>query len=509
MRLTNKLLLFLLFSYGIMLIFSGSAYSKNSLIYGERIMPSCENPITCNDSVSRRLLGMVYKGLVQYALSAEVEPQLVKKQGKHPKDTNLTIESCKCVSTPERNRYEFELKDNIFWHDGSRITAEDVRATYLWAKKKQTQTPYGLILNFLADISINGNKILFTVRPGINHLELFMIPILPRQYCETGDPKYLFGNNSYAVVDKRLDGIILNRKYSNSDLKNPIEEIQMKRITPIIMIDSLLSKNIDCIPEIALNEIERVRQDPSFVVHPYFTNNIISIAINMRTPGLRDHRVREALQLAIDLEKLAKSYFGTSEILSGPLSSGSDMFYKMKIPSRNVAQAQELLRAANFRRKLTLKIEDIKMESAMIEAMIKSMIQQWSEAGITVEWKKRTTDQFNNEVYKRKEFDLAFVADEFTRTFLIKDFYITTGYRNITGYSNSIVDEYLERIPRTVKIDDLRNYYMKIQEQISKDIPYIYLVQEKKYFGCHNRINTGGLIITDNLFGKVDRWECR
>ena len=99
--------------------------SKKNILYlnlgGE---PTYLNPILSTDAPSSSVEGLIFSGLFRINANLELEPDLiesyvVKKSGTH---------------------YVFKLKQNILWHDGSQLTAHDVKFTFDKILDKTTNT---------------------------------------------------------------------------------------------------------------------------------------------------------------------------------------------------------------------------------------------------------------------------------------------------------------------------------------------------------------------------------
>lgn len=485
-------------------------YSED-MVYVEHSLPESFNPITANDPASLRMSGLIYSGLVQYHLGASIEPVLVASGGDRPPGNDyLSIESCSCVRREDRGGvsiYSFSLRKDIFWHNGQRLTAEDVKATYDWVKGRSSA--YSFLLKFYEGMDIDGDTMSFRVRKGINPLELFMMPVLPRSYIESGNANKLSGTGYYKIGDsKAIDRIFLNRHIPEADLKKPVSTIALKKTTEGYMdTNALISGNIHFIPELKYMYVPKISENPSIRLYPYWVNNIMAIAINMRKAGLNDQKVREALLLALDRKSLVEKWFPTSRMISGPITPGHPFYIDVDVSQRDVKKAKDLIKASKFRSELILKVPLSSMNDIMFVGFINDLIRQWDQAGIRVKLQKTHDDKFKKEVLTDRQFELALVSTEFSRTFYINPLYTSNAEQNITGYSNPQIDKLFARAVVSRDLKELRSIYANIQDIISGDVPYIYMIEEKKYAAYHTSISTKGLLIPDNIFGLTHRWE--
>ncbi len=484
---------------------------SEDMVYVEHSLPESFNPLTANDPASLRMSGLVYSGLVQYTLGASIEPVLVASGGDGPSAADyLSIESCNCVRREDRGEvsiYSFNLRKDVMWQNGQRLKPEDVKATYDWAKGRSSS--YSFLLKFYEGMDIDGETLKFRVRKGINPLELFMMPILPRAYIESGNAGKLSGSGYYKIGEnKAIDRIFLSRHIPEPDLSKPVSTIALKKTTEGYMdTNALISGNIHFIPELKYMYVPKISENPSIRLYPYWVNNIMAVAINMKKTGLSDHRVREALLLALDRKSLIEKWFPTSRMISGPITPGHPFYIDVDVSERDVKKAKELIKASKFRGELSLKVPLSSMNDIMFVGFLNDLMRQWEQAGIRVKLQKTHDDKFRKEVFTDRQFELALVSTEFSRTSYINPFYASNAEQNITGYSNPKIDKLFARAVVSRDLKELRSIYANIQDIISEDVPYIYLIEEKKYAAYHKSISTKGLLIPDNIFGLTHRWE--
>lgn len=141
-------------------------------IYKEGIkgQPRFINPIygVTND-VDRDLIELIFSGLMSYDKKGEIVKDLTEEY-KISEDGKV---------------YEFYLKDNIFWHDGKPLTADDVIFTIKIIQNSDYKSP--LITNWLGvkTEKISDNGIRFTLKnPYSSFLETSTIKIIPKHIWE-------------------------------------------------------------------------------------------------------------------------------------------------------------------------------------------------------------------------------------------------------------------------------------------------------------------------------------
>ena len=482
--------------------------------YAEVILPRTFNPLTTEDSVSRRMLGMIYTGLVEYRTATDVVPVLVKRVRKPVIGTEvkerkkLTIESCGCVRTTEmkdgRTVYAFELRDDIEWHDGTPLTAMDVLSTYNWAKRNDTV--YDFLIRYLEDVRVDGNNISFTIRKGIDPLELFMIPILPDGHVSetpVGCGFFQFGHADESSIKlERYD----KHPLLPDDIANPIKAVTVIRIPDRgTMFQALKMKQIDFVPSISSVHVAVAYGIPHISVFSYTTNNLMSIAINMKR--LSDIRVREALLYALDRKQIMALYLPSSMVIDGFVPPGYAIYVDFPIRGPDKKRARDLLKQSHFRGGLSLKVNRELLSDVVYFGFVNALITSWEAVGFNVSLITPNFKGFLSDVAERKDFDLALVRYEFGRGYSFRNLFGSNGKGNITGYQNKEVDRLFNDIFSTSRPEEIKRKYEKIQQAIYNDIPYIPLGQLYFRGAYNNRIDTKKLIQSDNLFGLIHLWE--
>jgi ABC-type transport system substrate-binding protein len=94
---------------------------KGKITYGTWIQPRFINPILANNETDSELINLIYDGLVE-----------LKEDGSYGLDLAENI-----LISEDNKTYEVTLRDNVYFHDGEKFTADDVLYTI-----KLIQNPY-------------------------------------------------------------------------------------------------------------------------------------------------------------------------------------------------------------------------------------------------------------------------------------------------------------------------------------------------------------------------------
>jgi len=159
----------------------GGAY-----IEGEIGQPRFINPVLATSDIDRDLVEVLFSGLMKYSEKGEIVPDLA--------------ESFKIQD--DGRTYEVTLKENIFWHDGQEITADDIIFTVKTIQNPDYKSPE--ITNWVGVTieKISKVKVVFKLKnPYFPFLERLTLKILP---------KHIFGEISpenFAIIPQNIQPV--------------------------------------------------------------------------------------------------------------------------------------------------------------------------------------------------------------------------------------------------------------------------------------------------------------
>lgn len=263
--------------------------------------------------------------------------------------------------------YSFELVDNAFWHDGEKLTVDDVIFTFEYYEK---HTP---VLN---NLIVNGNYIVKTIEktgdlsfeievdnPDNTYLSrLGGTRILPKHIWENiDDPIAYEGENStvgsgpYRMT--HYDAVKGEYKYvAFEDYWGPTPAVSSIEWVPVS--DSILAfenEEIDLI-NVSADLLNRYENDEKYTVRKLPSYHSYRLMMNMNNiETLKDANVRKALAYGINREALVEKIArGAADVSSMGYVPDNSKWYNPEIESYsyNVDKAKKLLDGKNLNFKL-------------------------------------------------------------------------------------------------------------------------------------------------------------
>jgi peptide/nickel transport system substrate-binding protein len=282
--------------------------------------------------------------------------------------------SWKTISDTE---WQFQLRKNVKFHDGSTFDAADVISSFERARTLSTATsPYTGAIATVKDVKAVGDTTISitTTRPDPGLLyEIANIQIIPSELAHATTDSFntgasAIGTGPYKFVSYSAgDRLVLERNPDYWGKPAKWDRVTFRFIPDdAARVAALLGGDVDMIDFVPPHLIERIRSSgnaevvtglsdrPIFLIpdterdaSPYIRNADGTPAT--KNP-LKDVRVREALTVAIDRDTLAKRVmFGAATPSSQPTAPGFGGYNKtLTVPPYDPERAKKLLAEAGY-----------------------------------------------------------------------------------------------------------------------------------------------------------------
>lgn len=217
-----------------------------------------------------------------------------------------------------------ELRDDVVWHDGVPVTADDVVFTIERQRDPLTASPRQADVAAVVSVVARDS---FTVAVRLSRTGLYTVNALlevvtvPRHLLGDVPPAELrnapFGRdpvgNGYYRFGTWTPGqsLTLEVNPTKPDGRAAIERIVMRFVPDAnAAMTELLGGRGDLLPRVPPNLKQRADATPNVAVHTAPRVRPAWLAWNTRRPPLDDPRVRRALLMAVDRDALARGLFG-------------------------------------------------------------------------------------------------------------------------------------------------------------------------------------------------------
>ncbi len=449
--------------------------------------------------------------LVRYDGNLEPEPYLAESFSVSEEGTQLT----------------FNLRDDVFWHDGVRTTAYDVAFTYERVTNPETGFPNpSYWSNYSAEPG--GMEVVdsFTVRVSLEPHVDFLDPwrataIMPRHLLEDVSADELrthpfnqqcpVGNGPFVFVEHRPDEswTFARNPAFPADLGGPsyLDRLIYRPIVdPTTLLTELLTEGIDVYSQVEPDQAQAVIDSDATDLLSFPFRQFTLVAWNGRRPQLADVRVRRAMTLGTNRQAIVDALiggYGDIANASVPLthwgadrSLSDELAYDPEAAAALLDEAGWIDRDGDGVREnedgLRLSIGLKSNDGNQIRADIAELLQaQLGQIGVEiipeiVEW-----NTLLEQVLNTKEFDavvFGWVADfRLDDTDLFHSERIDGGSA-LSGTQNSDIDRMLDTLQTILDREEALPYWHEYQRLVMEEQPYLFLYFGHRLDGVNKRL---------------------
>ncbi len=320
-----------------------TAAAAGTLVVALPSQPENLNPIGSDNVYEGNL--KFFNGLLRYDKTLRAQPDLARAMPERSADgKTVTV----------------QIRDDVTFHDGTKLTSKDVAFTYNAILDKDSASPLATLLDTLeAATAVGASTVRFALnRPDPAFYDKLQVGIVPAAALEGQDIKTAafnrkpIGTGPYVLKEFEPGGRIVmeaNAKYFRGAPK--IKRIVMTAVEDENARVALLEKGTVDAAGIVPKLADRVRRNGNYNVFEVPTADARVVAMPNRDPVLRDVAVRRALSLAVDREKMAKvTLAGAGEPAFGPIMKGHWAYSDVADQDFDPAQAERRLDAAGWTR---------------------------------------------------------------------------------------------------------------------------------------------------------------
>ena len=440
--------------------------------------PSRINPILSIDSASSEISNWIFNGLFKYNKDGKVVEDLASSY-KFKDNKTLII----------------ELKQNIKWHDGVNLTAEDILFTYNMINNPKIYTPTTTSFTKVKSVKIL-DKYTLEIKysePYFKALEIWMIGILP--YHLLKDDKNLMtskfnknpiGTGPYKLKELKISQDIILTVNKNYFGKIPnIKKIHYKFVPdPTTSFYMLKQKQLDMggLTPIQVDRQIGKKFKNDFNIFEKESFGYTYMGFNLKGEKFKDKRIREAISLSINRDELSNIlFFGHAKVCNGPFLPGTFAFNEdVKTPIQNIKKAKDILKSLGYDENNRFTFEVITNANNSTRVNAAEILQyQLSFSGIDMKIRVMEWQAFLNTIIHPRKFDAIILGWGLSLMPDAKSIWHSSndkvGGFNMVGYKNIQVDKLIEQGEVTIDKKELSKIYKKIYKKISDDIPYLFL----------------------------------
>jgi peptide/nickel transport system substrate-binding protein len=384
--------------------------------------------------------------------------------------------------------WEFKLRPNVRFHDGSPFTAEDVVFTYgRAARVPNSRAPFTPITRQMTRLEIVDPltlRIHTKDTAPLLPLELSNLPILSRTAAAGGAPEGrttaeldrgegLIGTGPFKFVEWRRGAeLTLARNDVYWGGPSVWSKVMLRPLADgAARLAALKAGDLDLIEDPPAAELAKLRKEPKLALAEVVTSRLVYIALDHfaePSPGipdaagknpLKDKRVRQALALALDRKSILE------RVMPGTATPASDLLPSMAFGARketparfDAAAARALLLEAGFANGFSVTLGTANGHFANDFKLAQAIAELWSHAGIRTEVEAAAPPVFfkNRDEHKYSAYLAGWSSESGEMSHPLRALLATPnrekgmGNNNRGRYANPAMDAKLEEAMRTL-----------------------------------------------------------
>lgn len=457
------------------------------------------NPILSNNRDVQYINKLVFEPLVDITYDFKIENKLAKEFSKINDTT-----------------YIVKLKDDVYWHDGEKFTAEDIIFTINNLKNNNINSIYKENVKDIQEaLKIDDYTIKIILNNKVQFFEYMMcIPILAsHSYDEKFNSKTTvpIGTGKFKITKIEDDNILLEK--SNFEKESKIIKIKILLIDSTIDLYMALSKNeIDFMITDNI-EYEEYIGSLGYNVIQYCNREFDYLVLNNKNKLLNDKEVRKAINYAIDKNKINYNIYNNKyKIVQFPLDYGSYLYNANDKMKYDINKAKNILveNAWTLKnnvwtkngRNLKLRLLVNKQNEKRVQTA-NNIKEQLEEFGIQINIIAVNNNTFNNYI-KYRNYDIILTGNVVSNNPALETYF---GDENLSNFNNIEVNNIINEIKNIDNQEELlKEKYARLKEIYEEEIPFVSLYFNNLFILSNKNLKGDLQGNWYNVYYNIDSW---
>ncbi len=467
--------------------------------------PQYINPLLCHvHEVDQDFCGLLYRGLTRLDKHGQVVPDLAEA---------WTV-------TPDGLVYTFRLRPNLYWHDGTPVTVEDVLFTV-----EMLQAPDSPVVPDLAQFwrtveveAVDERTLRFTLeRSFAPFLDYTTVGLLPKHIWQNVPPSQLattplnlnpVGTGPMQVVQIGADGIRLEPNPYYPGKLPYISALEFRFYPDYPSIFAAFTRGeLDGISRILPTDLAVARERPDLQLFTTLEPKYVSVVFNLQNPDVaffQEKAVRQALLYGLDREALvAEVLNGQGVVAHSPLPA-QNWAYAEDVPryGYDPEQARRLLDEAGWidrdgdgireKEGQALRFILLSNDDPIRDRAIQWLAERWRALGVDVRPQTVSFAGLVTDFLAPRRFDATLIAwdlagdpDPYP---LWHSSQAREGAQNYAGWENPQADALMEDARAEIDPQRRRELYIAFQRLFAEELPALPLYYPTYTYGVSRRV---------------------
>lgn len=382
--------------------------------------------------------------------------------------------------------YTFTLRENVKFHNGTVVTADDV----LYSIQKAIDssiTGYDQIENFAIDE--NGKLVIQLLAPNTAFVPYLTQAIVPKDYDEhalkpigTGPYKLTeYKEQEYIVLEKHTDYWGEGGSLDKVTVKFAASQADLLLLFEAGTIDGFSASAA------TVNQIDENKMN----LYITYSNAVQLLALNNSYEPLQNQKVREAINYAVSADEIIDiAFYGYGTKVGSGLIPALEKYYDASLADtyqKDVAKAKSLLADAGYPNGFSLEITVPSVYQAHVDTA-QVIVNQLAEVGIQAEIKQVDWATWLEKVYQGREYQSTIISLDgslaYPTAFLSR--YVSTASNNFVNFSSANYDDVYAKALATADDAERVTLFKQLQQILNAESASVY-IQDVAGFMLYNK----------------------
>lgn len=424
---------------------------------------------------TKEVLFNVYEGLVKPTADGDLVPAVAEK---------FEISN-------DAKTYTFTLRKGLTFHDGSNVTAEDVKYSIeRYADIQGKESAFSILEKV---VIVDEKTVEVKLKEGNSEfLSELTLAILPKSNKEpaknpvgTGPFKVKKFEKGQSLLVERFDG------YRKKELPY-LDEVTFKIVPDTdAAFTELQGGNLDILQY--LTEDQTKTLGDKFQVVQGSVNYVQALYLNNNFEPFRDKRVRQALCYAVDNEAINEFVFaGKSHVIGTNMIPGFSKYYNAeteKTYTKDIEKAKALLKEAGYDNGFDLTIT-VPNNYGPHKTVAEIVVEQLKEIGVKAKIEMIEFTSWVSDVYGDRKYEATVVAVDGTlspSSWFEKN--ESSAPKNFTHYKNDEFDKIFKEAKASIDDKEKVELYKKLQMILSEDAASVYIQDPANLIAVNKKLS--------------------
>lgn len=391
--------------------------------------------------------------------------------------------------------YTFTLRDNVKFHDGSTVTAEDVKFSLDKCADASAGEPLVAAFSNIESVNIVDEKTIEVVlkEADTEFLAYMTTAIIPASN-ENPDTNPI-GTGPYKYVSRSpQENFVVERFDDYWGEPAHIQDVTFKicaNADSIVM--DLEGGSIDMFARVTATQAASLSED--FEVLEGTMNLVQALYLNNAEAPFDNEQVRQALCYAIDIDEIKLMVSdGKGTQIGSSMFPAFGKYYMEELNDAyptDIEKAKELLKEAGYEDGFSFTITVPSNYQPHIDTA-QVLVEQFKKIGVDAKIQLVEWDSWLSDVYQNRQFQSTVVgvdASNLTGASLLQRF-TSDSPKNFINYSNEDYDAAFEKAIDSVEDEEKTTYYKECEKILSDTAANVY-IQDLPEFVALNKKYTG------------------